>query len=66
MPCYTFWRSAWAYLRARCGWNGKGRMTGNLIVGFGGVGLLGLIAFLLALRLIRRDEARRRSKPSKQ
>ncbi len=41
-------------------------MTGNVIVGFGGVGLLGLIAFLLALRLIRRDEARRRSKPSQQ
>lgn len=36
-------------------------MTVNEIVGFGGVAVLGLIAFLVALREIRRDEARRRA-----
>ena len=36
-------------------------MWGNIAVAFGGVGLLGLIAFLVALREIRRDEARRRA-----
>ncbi len=38
----------------------------NIAVGFGGVLLLGVIAFLVALREIRRDEARRRSNPSKE
>ena len=38
----------------------------NIAVGFGGVLLLGAIAFLVALREIRRDEARRRSNPSKE
>jgi len=33
---------------------------------FGGVLLLGVIGFLIALREIRRDEARRRSNQSKQ
>jgi hypothetical protein len=41
-------------------------MTINLVIGFGGVAVLGLIAFLVALHLIRRDEARRRSNPSKE
>ena len=41
-------------------------MSSDIIVAFGGVGLLGLIAFLVALHLIRRDEARRRSNPSKE
>jgi hypothetical protein len=39
----------------------KKTMTANLIVGFGGVGLLGMIAFLWSLREIRREEARRRA-----
>ena len=34
----------------------EGRMTVNLVVGFGGVLLLGLVAFLIALREIRREE----------
>ncbi len=34
----------------------------NIAVGFGGVLLLGVIGFVVALREIRRDEARRRSR----
>ena len=41
-------------------------MSSDILVAFSGVGLLGLIAFLVALHLIRRDEARRRSNPSKE
>ena len=41
-------------------------MTGNLVVGFGGVAVLGLIAFLVALREIRRDEARHRANRAKE
>ena len=38
----------------------------NIAVGFGGVLLLGVIGFVVALREIRRDEARRRSNQSKE
>ena len=38
----------------------------NIAVGFGGVLLLGIIAFVVALREIRRDEARRRANQSKE
>ena len=41
-------------------------MMSNLLMAFGGVLLLGVIGFLIALREIRRDEARRRSNPSKE
>ena len=42
-------------------------MTINLVIaGFGGVAVLGLIAFLVALREIRRDEARRRADRAKE
>jgi len=41
-------------------------MMSNLLMAFGGVLLLGVIGFLIALREIRRDEARRRSNQSKQ
>jgi hypothetical protein len=41
-------------------------MMSNLLIGFGGVLLLGIIGFLIALREIRRDEARRRSNQSKE
>ena len=41
-------------------------MMGNVLMAFGGVLLLGVIGFLIALRAIRRDEARRRSNPSKE
>ena len=35
----------------------------NLAVGFGGVLLLGIIGFLVALREIRREEARQKQVP---
>ena len=38
----------------------------NIAVGFGGVLLLGVIGFVVALREIRRDEARRRSNQTKE
>jgi hypothetical protein len=38
---------------------------GNIAVGFGGVLLLGIIGFVVALREIRRDEARRRANRAK-
>jgi hypothetical protein len=41
-------------------------MSSNDLVAFGGVGLLGLIAFLIDLHLIRRDEARRRADRAKE
>jgi hypothetical protein len=41
-------------------------MSSDILVAFGGVGFLGLIAFLVALHLIRRDEARRRANQSKE
>ena len=41
-------------------------MMSNLLMAFGGVLLLGVIGFLIAMREIRRDEARRRSNQSKQ
>ena len=41
-------------------------MIDNVILALGGVLLLGVIGFLIALREIRRDEARRRSNQSKQ
>jgi len=37
----------------------------NIAVGFGGVLLLGVIGFVVALREIRREEARRRSGTAK-
>jgi hypothetical protein len=39
---------------------------GNIAVGFGGVLLLGIIGFVVALREIRRDEARRRADRAKE
>jgi hypothetical protein len=41
-------------------------MIDNVILALGGVLLLGIIGFLIALREIRRAEARRRSNPSKE
>ena len=41
-------------------------MSSDVLIAFGGIGLLGLVASLVALHLIRRDEARRRSNPSKE
>ena len=41
-------------------------MMSNVLMAFGGVLLLGVIGFLIALREIRRDEARRRSNQSKE
>jgi len=41
-------------------------VSSDIVVAFGGVGFLGLVAFLVALHLIRRDEARRRSNQSKE
>ena len=41
-------------------------MIDNVTLAFAGVLLLGLIGFLIALRAIRRDEARRRSNQSKE
>jgi hypothetical protein len=41
-------------------------MIDNVILALGGVLLLGIIGFLIALREIRRDEARRRSNQSKE
>ena len=41
-------------------------MSSDVIVAFGGVGFLGLVAFFLALHLIRREQARRRSNRSKE
>jgi hypothetical protein len=41
-------------------------MIDNVILALGGVLLLGIIGFLIALREIRRDEARRRANQSKE
>ena len=41
-------------------------MSTDVLVAFGGVGFLGLVAFFLSLHLIRREEARRRSNQSKE
>jgi len=41
-------------------------VTSNVVLAFGGVLFLALIGFLVALREIRRDEARRRSNQTKE
>lgn len=41
-------------------------MVTNTIIGLTGVLVLGIIGFLVALRQIRRDEARRRANQSKE
>src|SRR5204862_2397075 len=45
---------------------GDAPVSSDVLVAFGGIAFLGLVASLVALHLIRRDEARRRSNPSKE